>query len=121
MSIIESATNDKEFWKAIDTLVSSGKIVIDRPKGSTHPNFPNIKYEVDYGYLENTQSMDGGGIDVWLGSLADKKVNAIICTVDLMKKDSEIKLLIGCTEEETNIVYKFHNNTEFMKGILIFR
>ena len=112
---------DNDFWKAVDVLVSSGKIVIDRPKGSTHPRFPNIKYEVDYGYIENTTSMDGGGIDVWLGSLANKKVNAIICTVDLMKKDSEIKLLIGCTEEEKEIVYNFHNAPEMMKGIMIRR
>ena len=112
---------DNDFWKAIDTLVSSGRIVIDRPKGSAHPRFPNKKYEVDYGYIENTSSMDGGGIDVWLGSLAAKQVNAIICTVDLMKKDSEIKLLIGCTEEEINTVYEFHNDSEFMKGILIRR
>ena len=114
-------TYDKEFWKAIDTLVSSGKIVIDRPKGSVHPRFFNIKYSVDYGYLENTTSMDGGGIDVWRGSLSEPNVNAIICIIDLMKKDSEIKLLIGCTDEETNTVYEFHNGTEFMKGILIHR
>lgn len=112
---------DNDFWQAVDTLTSSGKIVIDRPKGSFHPRFPNIKYEVDYGYIKNTSSMDGDGIDVWLGSLANKQVNAIICTVDLMKKDSEIKLLIGCTEDEIQTVYEFHNNTEFMKGILIRR
>ena len=114
-------TYNNDFWQAIDTLVSSGQIAIDRPKGSAHPRFPSIEYKVDYGYIENTTSMDGGGIDIWLGSLADKKVNAIICTIDLMKKDSEIKLLIGCTEEETNIVYDFHNSTEFMKGLLIRR
>lgn len=113
--------HDNDFWKAVDTLVSSGKIIIDRPKGSVHPRFPEVKYEVDYGYIENTSSMDGGGIDVWLGSLAEKKVNAIICTVDLMKKDSEIKLLIGCTEEEITTVYEFHNDSEFMKGILVRR
>lgn len=112
---------DNDFWKAIDSLVSSSKIVIDRPKGSVHPRFSNMKYKVDYGYLENTASMDGGGIDVWLGSLTYKSVTAIICTVDLMKNDSEIKLLIGCTEEEINTVYEFHNDGEFMKGILILR
>lgn len=53
--------------------------------------------------------------------IADKQVNAIICTVDLMKKDSEIKLLIGCTDDEINTVYEFLNNTEYMKGILIKR
>ena len=112
---------DKDFWQAIDKLVSSGRIVIDRPKGSFHPRFPSIKYEVNYGYIENTSSMDGGGIDVWLGSLVDKQVTAIICTVDLMKRDSEIKLLIGCTDKEINTVYEFHNDSEFMKGILIRR
>ena len=113
--------NNKEFWRAIDTLVANGKTVIDRPKGSAHPRFSNLQYPLDYGYIENTTSMDGGGIDVWRGSLTENKVDAMICTVDLMKKDSEIKLLIGCTEEEMQTVYKFHNNSEFMKGILIKR
>lgn len=41
--------------------------------------------------------------------------------VGLMKKDSEIKILIGCTEEEKEIIYKTHNETQYMKGILIER
>ena len=114
-------TYDQEFWNAIDTLVFSGELVIDRPKGSMHPKYPNLVYSLDYGYIKNTTSMDGGGIDVWHGSLPEKTVNAIICTVDLVKKDSEIKLLIGCTEEEMETVYTFHNRTEMMKGIMIRR
>ena len=69
-------------------------------------------YEVDYGYPENTASMDGSGIDLWRGSDPDGKPDAVICTVDLMKRDSEIKLLIGCTEEEKEIILAFHNATE---------
>lgn len=64
--------------------------------------------------------MNGDGIDVWVGS-KDQTVDAIMCIVDLMKKDSEIKILIGCTEEEKTIVYNTHNETPFMKGILIRR
>ena len=110
---------DIQFWQATDKLISSGNIVIDRPKGSSHPRFPNIIYKLDYGYIESTASMDGGGIDVWQGSLPEAKCDAIICTVDLLKRDSEIKLLIGCTEEEKQIAYNFHNASEFMKGIMI--
>ena len=110
-----------QFWQAIDKLVSSGKIVINRPKGSAHPRYPEIIYDLDYGYIENTASMDGGGIDLWRGSLPDAECDAIICTVDLLKRDSEIKLLIGCTEEEKQIAYEFHNRSEFLKGILIRR
>ena len=64
--------------------------------------------------------MDGAGIDVWLGS-AGKRCDAIICTVDLMKRDSEIKILIGCTEEEKAIVYETHNESQYMKGVLVRR
>lgn len=52
--------------------------------------------------------MDGAGIDVWVGS-GEKQVDAIMCTVDVIKKDSEIKILIGCTEEEKAIICKTHN------------
>jgi len=112
---------DIEFWAAVDRLVSDSEIIIDRPKNSAHPRFSDMIYPLDYGYLANTSSSDGDGIDVWLGSMPERCVQAVICIVDLMKRDSEIKLLIGCTEEEQGIILKFHNNSEFMKGVLIKR
>ena len=108
------------FWFALDKLVAESKIVIDRPKDSRHPKYTDFKYPVDYGYLENTSSMDGGGIDILKGTDGDC-IDAIICTVDLMKRDSEVKILIGCTEAEKRLVMESHNNSEFMKGILIRR
>ena len=56
-----------------------------------------------------------------MGRKWQKKVDAIICTVDLMKRDSEIKILIGCTEKEKIDIYKMHNETPYMKGFLIRR
>ncbi len=111
---------DSSFWKAIDDLVSQSEIIIDRPKGSAHPKYPNFIYKVDYGYLKNTSSMDGAGIDVWVGSDGNQ-VDAIMCIVDLLKRDSEIKILIGCTDEEKTLIYETHNETQYMKGILIER
>ncbi len=112
---------DIKFWLALDILVEHSEMVIDRPKGSAHPRFPHMIYPVDYGYLSDTRSMDGEGIDVWVGTDSLQKVDAIVCTVDLMKRDSEIKLLIGCTEEEKQLVCERHNDSEYMKGILIRR
>lgn len=111
---------NNEFWNALDKLLENSEIVIDRPKGTAHPRFPDFIYKVDYGYLSDTTSMDGGGIDVWVGT-DEKKIDAIMVIVDLMKKDSEIKILIGCTEEEKQIIYQTHNETEYMKGVLIRR
>ena len=118
---MSSGKIDGAFWDVLDSLVRDSELVIDRPKGSHHPRYPQIIYPVDYGYLKNTTSMDGGGIDVWRGSDAAGKLDAMICTVDLKKKDSEIKLLIGCTRDEKKLIMEFHNLNEYMKGLLIER
>lgn len=57
---------------------------------------------------------------MWVGTNG-KKIDAIMCVLDLIKKDSEIKILIGCTEEEKAIIYETHNETPYMKGIMIRR
>ena len=113
--------HDREFWTALDKLVASSEIVIDRPKGTRHPRYPDMIYDVDYGYLKNTSSMDGGGIDVWKGTDSEQKIDAVMCIVDLLKRDSEIKVLIGCTKEEKEKIFHLHNDSEYMKGILISR
>lgn len=113
--------DNTEFWDALDSLLERSEVVIDRPRGTAHPRCQDILYEVDYGYLKDTASMDGGGIDIWRGTAGSQRIDAVICTVDLMKKDSEIKILLGCTEEEKGKIYKFHNESEHMKGIMIRR
>ncbi|MGN0764575.1 MAG: inorganic pyrophosphatase [Aristaeellaceae bacterium] len=112
---------EEGFWAALDQLMASSRVVIDRPKGTAHPRYPEMIYPLDYGYLQDTTAMDGGGIDVWAGSDPARGLDAIMVTVDLVKRDSEIKLLIGCTEEEKQLVWHQHNDSESMKGILIRR
>src|SRR5512138_3074604 len=102
-------TPDTSFWQAISELLVTNNVIIDRPKGSTHPRYPKVIYPLDYGYLENTTASDGGGIDVWLGSFsANKTLTGILCTFDTLKRDAEIKLLIGCTEDEVQSIRSFH-------------
>ena len=109
------------FWDALDALAAACERVIDRPHGTVHPKYPSFVYPLDYGYLKNTSSADGEGIDIWLGSDARQQIDAVIVTVDLLKRDSEIKILIGCTEDEKLLALRAHNETEFMKGLLIRR
>lgn len=42
------------------------KVIIDRPLGSTHPEFPDIKYEVNYGYIEGIIAVDGEEQDAYV-------------------------------------------------------
>ena len=111
---------NEEFWELLDRLVAQSEIVIDRQKGSAHPRYPHLLYEVAYGYLKNTASPDGDGIDVWVGT-GGEGVVGFGCTVDAVKRDSEIKILLNCSESERDTILKFHNRTQSMKGILIER
>jgi inorganic pyrophosphatase len=36
-----------------------------------------------------------------------------------IEKDSEIKILMGCTEEEKTRIYNFLNDSEYMKAIMV--
>jgi inorganic pyrophosphatase len=101
---------DDAFWQRLDALVRAARLVIDRPKGSAHPRYADFIYPYDYGYLEGTTAADGGGIDAWTGSLPDRAVTGIIVTVDTLKRDAEIKILLGCTPAEAQEILARHNS-----------
>ena len=60
-------------------------------------------------------------LNVFKGSIATNNVDAIAITADILKKDCIVKLLIGCTEEETMRILEFLDQTEFQKAILVRR
>ena len=64
-------------------------------------------YPLDYGYLEQTVSGDGEGVDVWLGASGNRQVTGAVCTIDLTKRDVEVKLLLGCSAEEVTEIGRF--------------
>lgn len=111
------------FWTLADRFVTAHRIVIDRPRGSAHPRFPQILYPLDYGYLDGTSAMDGDGIDLWRGGqdtgLDTGRVTGVIVSLDGMKRDGEVKLLVDCTEVETDLIHAFHNQADWMGGLLV--
>jgi inorganic pyrophosphatase len=64
-------------------------------------------YPLDYGYLEGTMSGDGQGIDVWLGASGDRGVTGVLSTIDLPKRDIEVKVLLGCSPAEIDAIQAF--------------
>ena len=107
-----------DFWEYLQTLVGSSQIMIDRPKGSTHHRYPGSKFPVDYGYLDGTSSIDSGGVDIWVGSLGEKKVVGALCTVDLLKRDTELKIIYDCTTDEIQAIIDTIN-TDKMRAIFV--
>lgn len=115
---------DRAFWERLDALVAACGVTVDRPRGSRHPRYPDFIYPFDYGYLTDTATADGGGIDLWYGATANDasspRVTALICNVDLIKRDAEIKLLLDCAPDEMRVILSLHNTGE-QSAILIVR
>jgi inorganic pyrophosphatase len=111
--------DNKSFWRNLQKLVDESKIVIDRPKGSKHPKFTETVYKVDYGYLEDTRSADGAKIDVFMGTDGDRKISGVAVTIDLYKRDSEILVLVGCTDSEKEKIQEHLIKFENYQGIIV--
>ena len=109
------------FWSKLASLVSGTSVVVDRPKGSAHPQFPTLIYPLDYGYLSGTRSADGHGVDVWIGSLKRRVITGVVCTVDLGKRDTEVKILLGCTRAEQRLILSIHNYRRGNQGGILLR
>ena len=64
---------------------------------------------------------DGNHLDVWRGSRSGAALDAVVCTVDRVKNDVEVKLLLGCTEAEKAMICAFHDDGGVMAAILVRR
>ena len=111
--MIKDLFNNGYFWQKIDSLMLSTSVVISQPKGSHHPKYLNMVYPVDYGYLNDTDA-----IKVFKGSIKSSKIDAVMVGGDIVKRDLEVKLLLGCTEEEEIRILQFINQTDYQKGIM---
>jgi inorganic pyrophosphatase len=108
------------FFQTFETLIEKNGISIDRPKGSAHPRFPDLVYPINYGFIKDTHSQDREGIDIFLGDLDNRHVVGVICTVDIIKNDSEVKVLVACSEAniQTAMMMLTHDP---MRAILVRR
>ena len=109
---------NRKFFETLKKMVDESQIKIDRPKGSAHPRYPDYVYPLNYGYLDGTSSQDGDGIDVWVGSGDKTQVSGILVIADPVKKDSEIKILLGCDEQEADLALQSSNRGD-MSAILV--
>lgn len=111
---------NNKYWSNLDRLVDVNGFTVDRPKDSAHPRFPDYIYPLDYGFIPNTKSADGDELDAWHGSLDSDKVTGIAVTLDPIKGDSEVKVLIGCTPEDKQKILAAHNRGD-MSAIIVDR
>jgi len=108
-------------WEQWENLIRIKGITIDRPINKPHPAHPDIIYPIDYGYVNGTDSVDGSGVDVFVGS-ADNGLVAAIFTNDYRQGDVECKLIYNCIPKEIYLVNGFINFAPtLMNGRLLMR
>ena len=58
------------------------------------------------------RSSDGEGVDVRVGTLDSRRVVGIICTVDGLKREVEVKLLLSGSPVEIGLVREFFSRLQ---------
>lgn len=78
----------------IDRLVT---VIIDRPLGSVHPNHADIKYTVNYGFVEGVTGGDGEEQDAYVLGVPFpvKKFDGYVVAVIVRKNDVETKWVVA--------------------------
>ncbi|MNS93549.1 Inorganic pyrophosphatase [compost metagenome] len=108
-------------WQGWERAIAEKGITFDRPQFSRHPDYPEIVYPLNYGFVNETPGEDGQELDIFVGS-APSGLVAYERTVDHMKGDTEIKLLYNCTPQEVYLVHGFLNYApELLSGKLVMR
>ncbi|MBW9212244.1 MULTISPECIES: Inorganic pyrophosphatase [Terrabacteria group] len=111
--------NSAYFWQKVDTLFLSSGYTILRKKGERHPQFPNLIYPADYGYVNETKSTNGNGASLYAGSENRNKITSLVIAVDILSREMDVKILVGCSPEEEEAILRYLNQTDYQKTILV--
>lgn len=95
-------------WESWDGIIRMKGLTVERPAGQAHPNYPDIIYPIDYGYVNDTLANDGEPVDIFMGS-ADNGLVAAVFTHDPRKGDREVKFIYNCSPREIYLVHGFVN------------
>lgn len=113
--------NSAYFWQKVDTLYLSSGYTIARKKGDRHPQFTNLVYPVDYGYVNETKSTNGEGLSLYAGTENRNRITSLVMAVDILSREMDVKILVGCTPQEEEAVLRYLNQTDYQKTILVRR
>ena len=83
-------------------------VTVDRPLGSRHPQYPDLYYPINYGYISGTVAADGEEIDAYILGV-DRPITQFtgrVIAVIHRRNDVEDKLVVapdGMTLSESRI------------------
>lgn len=72
-------------------------VTVDRPLGSVHPDYPDLYYPVNYGYIENLMGGDGDWQDAYILGVDEplESFTGKVIAVAVRQDDNESKLVVA--------------------------
>lgn len=77
------------------------EVIVDRPKGESHPKYPDLFYEVNYGFIPRTKAPDGEEVDAYILGV-EEAVNKFrgVCIAMIHRIDDDDDKLIVVRDGE---------------------
>lgn len=67
------------------------KVIVDRPLGSTHPDYPNLIYPVNYGYIGGIIAPDGEEQDAYILGVREPLIEFVGIVVAIIRRIDDIE------------------------------
>ena len=86
--------------KNMNNIGRKVRVMIDRPIGSHHPEYPEIMYECNYGYIEGIIAPDGEEQDAYVLGIFEPidSFEGIVIAEIIRKNDIESKWVVAPTD-----------------------
>lgn len=99
-------------------------MLVDRPLGSSHPNYPDIIYPINYGYIPGLLAADGEEQDVYLLGVYEpvETCTGVIIAILTRTDDVEDKLVMapaGKSITDSEILEQTYFQEQYFKTTLI--
>ena len=103
---------------------SAVKVIVDRPLGSSHPDFPDLQYPINYGYIEGISAPDGEEQDAYVigVSVPVKEFFGIVVALVHRTNDVEDKWVVapeGETYSKEYIIQSVAFQEQFFKSEIL--
>jgi inorganic pyrophosphatase len=74
-----------------DWLGRQVEVAIDRPLGSAHPEYPDLRYPLNYGFVPGTLAPDGEAIDVYVLGADEPLVRCTATVIAIIRRRDDIE------------------------------
>ena len=112
---------DNQYKEIIGSVVTG---TVDRPLGSAHPNYPDMIYPINYGYVDGVFAGDGEEQDVYILGADEplKTYTGRVIAVYQRTNDTEEKWIVsvdGKDYSDDEILEKIEFQEKYYEGILL--